>query len=852
MTSRSKTTLFLSIAFSVGTCPNVFAQPVNTGSTPQSVAPADFNNDGRIDLAIAHVFDDRVQVLTQESDGSFTSGPSFLAGTEVHPLNFPRTIISRDINSDSWQDLIVLTSGNRLFNTRAEVNVYLSDLGTGFHPYSTTVVPGTETTDLFPVYMTEGQFSGDCQPDLAVAERRGNSVRLLYANIDGGYDSGPSLDTSSLSSAGPEFLQSIDLNSDGLEDLLVLTEKDLILFEQLSPGSFSSGTTFPLSVTNPTFRSISISSLRKDSPLSFYIADATGRIIQLESPAIDGTFDSLSIIEDASFDSPIDLQVLYWENDFQQDIAVADFAQNQATLLNDDGSVETLATGDEPRRIESVYINNDSQIDLLTINQGDREGNTSNPDINIFLNPNVEAKSAGNTLGEVSLGNGLGVRLSSVRGASGAQGLAVWYLENDYQNLQEINPSSAVNSNLSSKERRSFTFSSLVGGVAFRNTNRGYALAKDGQNLIDFNIVSSSETNISTNLPAAIPGYHGLAYDQSSDTLYTSDPSAKTIYLIGTNGQLKGQWATGSPIWDLTIDTSNEIIYGSNPQSNHVHSWELDGTERPDLQIDLSSLGDYFCSAYISSVSFNAPQASLYLSTTTGLFLEVDTNGEVKDLSPIAPATEYLGYTFNPDTNEYIFLSPDLHLSFVDADTLQSGKVVSLYDALMIDSTFRPVDITWDSQLEELLLLDSSGDRYARFLTDGTFIAFETINVGMTVLTGINFDRATESLYFRSDSRLYSGTESWWIPSVSNHRSLNIHAGNVLLSDPRGRSLIYFNLSSSEDFFRLELPSGVNALETVFEEDGNLAAPVDQQASGVASIEFDPPVLNAVSDWSLF
>jgi FG-GAP-like repeat len=83
-----------------GTFTPTAVSPV-TGSVPQSVAVADFNGDGKADLAIANAGSDTVTVLLGNGDGTFTAPLSPATGAT------PNYAAVGDFNGDGIPDLAV-------------------------------------------------------------------------------------------------------------------------------------------------------------------------------------------------------------------------------------------------------------------------------------------------------------------------------------------------------------------------------------------------------------------------------------------------------------------------------------------------------------------------------------------------------------------------------------------------------------------------------------------------------------------------------------------------------------------------------------------------------------------------
>jgi hypothetical protein len=77
----------------------------STGTTSRQIVSADFNNDGKSDLAVCNSISNNVSVLLASSNGSFTTAVNYSVGTS------PLSLSAADFNSDGHQDLAVV---NRL------------------------------------------------------------------------------------------------------------------------------------------------------------------------------------------------------------------------------------------------------------------------------------------------------------------------------------------------------------------------------------------------------------------------------------------------------------------------------------------------------------------------------------------------------------------------------------------------------------------------------------------------------------------------------------------------------------------------------------------------------------------
>lgn len=139
--------------------------PFAVGPAPVSLAVADFNKDGKNDLAIANSGDNTVTVLLGTGMGGFTEA----AGSPFAVGKAPASIAAVDFNGDNIPDLAIANSGD---NT---VTVLLGGGAGGFAaaPYS------PQTVGRKPEFVAVAGFNGDGKPDLAIANSGDDTVRVL-------------------------------------------------------------------------------------------------------------------------------------------------------------------------------------------------------------------------------------------------------------------------------------------------------------------------------------------------------------------------------------------------------------------------------------------------------------------------------------------------------------------------------------------------------------------------------------------------------------------------------------------------------------------------------------------------
>jgi FG-GAP-like repeat len=216
--------------------------PTLTGfAGAQSVAIGDLNGDGKLDLAVADATN-KVPILLGNGDGTFNvqTPLTFSAGT----INNPGSIAIADLNGDGRLDLALANFGTSLGGSGAgtAVSVLLGKAGGGFN--SSTLTTGTN-----PSSVAIGDLNGDGRLDLAVANAGSNTVSVLLGNGNGSFSAA----TPYATGANPQSVAIGDLNGDGRLDLAVANYDSNTVSVLLGNGngSFSAATPYATG-TNPS------------------------------------------------------------------------------------------------------------------------------------------------------------------------------------------------------------------------------------------------------------------------------------------------------------------------------------------------------------------------------------------------------------------------------------------------------------------------------------------------------------------------------------------------------------------------------------------------------------------------
>ena len=227
--------LAASSAPAFGTPPPIVFDAVRhtpAGSVPSGLVAADFDGDGRSDLAVANAGTHDVSILLGRNDGTF------FAVTPAIVSPHPNALAAADFNGDGRQDLV---GGD--YNGKSVVVAFGS--GGGLFGAGSTYDAGMQ-----PTFVATGDFNGDHRPDILVGGVNfGMSVLLNLGNGAMGTRIIVVADQLPPQFGGHVAYRVGDLDADGLDDIALagwesvggeISGQGFTYYRSLGNGSFSS------------------------------------------------------------------------------------------------------------------------------------------------------------------------------------------------------------------------------------------------------------------------------------------------------------------------------------------------------------------------------------------------------------------------------------------------------------------------------------------------------------------------------------------------------------------------------------------------------------------------------------
>ena len=330
-------------------------------SHPQSVAVGDFNSDGHMDVVVANLGFDNVDIFIGYGNNSFANQTTYSMGIG----STPRMVAVGDFNNDNRSDIAVANFGTHSI-------VILFGDGNGSFPNQTTI----ETSSSRPFYVVVGDFNNDRCFDVAftgygtniihVALGFGNGTfETILIHLFTGYDS------------LPYSMAVNDFNKDGRLDIAVTNSgtDNIGLFFGYGNGTFTDQIIYTTGAYSRPF-SIAVADLNHDTYVDITIVNRKANNMKIFLGHGNGSFVQTAVYSTGGNSNPIFIAIADFNNDNKSDITIVNNGTNRLVLLfgYGDGTFAdpaAFSTGplSSPYSIGVADFNSDNQLDVVIANQ---------------------------------------------------------------------------------------------------------------------------------------------------------------------------------------------------------------------------------------------------------------------------------------------------------------------------------------------------------------------------------------------------------------------------------------------------------------------------------------------------
>ncbi|MCZ6792047.1 MAG: VCBS repeat-containing protein [Planctomycetota bacterium] len=290
------------------------------------LAVGDIDGDGRLDLATADFDSDSVSVLLQDAFGVFTG----IQSLRSEGLRGPESVALADLDGDGRLDVVTAgrISGDVVWFAQRPTGDFSAAVPVG------DLAPGVQL--MSPLALVAADVDADGLVDVVVPGHQSENLVIFYQSPKGGFE--PGMAVSLAAGTAPVEVVVEDLDRDGRPDLVVaaLGTEPLTILRQSGLRVFSASPR-PVGVDGVTATAVAVADLNGDGRLDLALADAdqVDPAILVFLATEDGRLgvQSPRVLRSDALAAPVDLLTFDFDGDGEVDIMSANRASSNVTVF---------------------------------------------------------------------------------------------------------------------------------------------------------------------------------------------------------------------------------------------------------------------------------------------------------------------------------------------------------------------------------------------------------------------------------------------------------------------------------------------------------------------------------------